>query len=161
MKLPEPATEPNLTCPYTGEELIPEYHVGVHGHYCTGGLDPAQAFKTEADLQEALRQRAEGPKWAKNRPLICMYTGKTIEVVAVDGKFYAKGAFSPRKMFGMRSHSLYAVSTRLGVAPAFEREIRVQVGEPLVPQPHPYVDKIGQSETVDPDAVAKLAGFGE
>lgn len=132
---PAPATEPLLTCPYTGETFtlvsVGTNTLGSIGWTTTGGLDPAAWHADRAQLEAKLRLRNGRPANVVN--LVCVYTGRPLVIMTKklsngETRYRASGAWSPRGVYTHREELLFDLSTRRGVKPAFERRIVISAG---------------------------------
>jgi hypothetical protein len=116
---PAPATEPLLTCPYTGEALVVTFCDATHGSYCAGGFDPLEPHRDLGVLLSKMRMRNGR---TRSGPITCPYLGTPINAVFDEkqGRCIVSGnVFSPRTRFDDKYELLHAISFRDGVAPAF------------------------------------------
>lgn len=150
-----PSNEPNLTCPYTGDALVPVMDDVLGAWTTTGGADPLALFDTEEAARTALRTRKGTPNCVSQ--LKCPYTGAPLKVVATGNKFKIAGRFfSPRTYFENKQELLYELSIRNGKLPDFPRKIVVKVGEVLEQQSNPAEGLGGVKSTDLAEEVARI-----
>ena len=146
------ATEPNLTCPYTGApmevEVVPAT-LGKDGPVfrLKGGFDPGATYGSREELDDKLRHR--NGRRGNVKTLRCPYLGTEIAIIKVGDFFTARGGWSPRSLYSTEQELLYAASTRKGEPPQFEQRTRVGAVEHREQQSDPAHDLRGTSEEVE------------
>ena len=147
---------PNLTCPYTGRAMTPEYDEDTRtsGWFLAGGLDMSVPFLTKEDLYMANLARRGKSNIAQS--LKCAYLGTPLVAVQRDGLWYAEGdMFCPSTRQGSRPLMLWLCSHRNGKEPKFPKPEPVTITMPDTPGDHEhFVDTTeGLSQTSRDDDV--------
>jgi len=155
--------EPNLSCPYTGRDMVPEYDDDTRtpGWYLSGGLDMAIPFMSKEELYVANTSRLGKKNIAQS--LKCAYTGAPLKAVEERGLWYAvpqdlknTELFSVSRRHSSKERMLWLCSHRNGKAPDFPEPRSVVVQHPDEPHEH-FVDTTeGMGHNIDESDVKEF-----
>jgi hypothetical protein len=138
--------EPNLSCPYTGRDMVPVYDDDTRnsGWYLSGGLDMGVPFLSKEELYVANTSRLGRKNIAQS--LKCAYFGTLLKAVEDRGLWYAvpqdlqnTELFSTTTRHSSKERLLWLCSHRSGKAPDFPEPKRLGISYPDEPHEH-FVD---------------------